>query len=118
MMTSANLLILLTDSVSARFVSQISSRRVSAGSLSDFATVQRISSLSKLTHCQEKADKLSVGLMTDTLSLFRECHVSPVSGREEEPLLSVAWRIGKSSRNRSVKWDKRLEENSTHDFRD
>ena len=85
-MRYANSLILLTDTLSAHFLTQNGAHEVSAGFSAAHVNASRIISLSWLTPCQQIADRLSAGLVTDTLSLFRECHVSGVSrGREKEP---------------------------------
>jgi len=75
----ANLLILLTDTVSANFIAQNAAPKVSVHFSSARANTSEIICLTWLTLCQQEADKLSAGRMTDTLSLFRECLVRAVS---------------------------------------
>ena len=77
----ANLLILLTDTVSANFITQSEAHKVSVHFSPVRVNTVRIISLTWLTQCQQEADKLSAGRMTDTLSLFRECLVRAVSRR-------------------------------------
>lgn len=81
-MNHASPLILLTDTLSARFVSQKQEEKCQPRFGQTIEARQEINTLPWLTHCQQTTDRLSAGRRTDTLSLFRECPVRLSANQE------------------------------------